>query len=107
MRLFILGILLLLPLPAFAQTMWPVPQRDGTIVYVPIGTGTPPLWPSSDGRGGQTFIPNGVGSQPVQPYIPSYVPPPLTVPDFSSSTRNSIKEFSDARHEAFESVYGR
>jgi len=96
MTRLLLILILLFPIGAFAQTMWPVPQRDGSIVYVPIGTGNPPLWPSSDGRGGMTYIPNGVGSPPVQPATPRYTPPPLTLPD---PPRRSYLEYDQAVHD--------
>jgi len=79
MRILLFIMLLLFPVSAIAQTMWPVPQRDGTIVYVPMGTGNPPLWMTPDGHGGNTMIPNGVGnmSRPAPPVL--YFEPPLRV----------------------------
>jgi hypothetical protein len=97
-------------LSAFAQ------QTSVTVIPTPLGYAytlphggtvdvidtkiTPPSYTARDAHGhittGQIFTP--FTSLPEQP--------PLTVPDLSSATRNSIQGFSDARQQAFDTLYG-
>ena len=118
MRLFILGILLVLPLSAFAQSTSPIAQGGTiTVIPTPLGyvyalphggsvevIGKAPAQQSYTARDGTGHITTGMI---FSPFAPLHEQSPLTVPDLSSATHGSIKALSDARHEAFETLYGR